>query len=65
MSKRIGNVITIEKEEDQACEMCGAVEETRPYGPMGEQICYDCGMKNEEMTNKRMGQVLFGDALDS
>ncbi len=65
MSKKIGNLIIIAPEEDQVCEMCGSVEETRPYGPMGERICYDCGMKDEAMTKKRMGQVMFGDALDS
>lgn len=29
------------------CELCGAVEETRPYGPNGEEVCFDCGMKDE------------------
>jgi hypothetical protein len=29
------------------CELCGAVDETRPYGPNGEEVCFDCGMKDE------------------
>lgn len=29
------------------CELCGAVEETRPYGPNGEEVCFSCGMKDE------------------
>lgn len=61
MSKRIGNVIIIEPEEDQICELCGKLEETRPYGPNGEQICFDCGMKDQATTDKIMGKVLFGD----
>ena len=32
------------------CELCGAVEETRPYGPNGEQICFSCGQKDPEAT---------------
>lgn len=40
-------------QDDAACELCGKVEELRPYGPQGESICFDCGMKDEE-TTKRM-----------
>lgn len=29
------------------CALCEAVEETRPYGPNGEEVCFDCGMKDE------------------
>ena len=25
------------------CELCGAVEETRPYGINGENVCFGCG----------------------
>lgn len=25
------------------CDLCGAVEETRPYGPNGENVCFGCG----------------------
>lgn len=49
-------------EPDGRCDLCGAVEETRPYGPNGENICFDCGMKDEAATQRRMGVVLFGDA---
>lgn len=41
------------------CELCDAVEETRPYGPNGEQVCFDCGMKDEDAAKRaferRMG----------
>lgn len=65
MSKRIGNMVIICPEPDMKCEMCGNMDETRPYGPMGERICYDCAIKDPEMTEKRMAQVLFGERLDS
>lgn len=41
------------------CELCGAVKETRPYGPNGEEVCHSCGMKDEAAMKrqfaKRMG----------
>jgi hypothetical protein len=41
------------------CDLCGEVEETRPYGPNGENVCFDCGMKDEEAMKRgferRMG----------
>lgn len=50
----------ITEEPPQRCEMCGIIEETRPYGPEGEEICYDCGMKNPETTEQKMLTYLFG-----
>lgn len=29
------------------CELCGAITQTRPYGPNGEQVCLDCAMKDQ------------------
>ena len=53
----------IAAEEDQECELCGAFEECRPYGPKGEQVCFDCGMKDEATTKQRMMKHIFGDTL--
>jgi hypothetical protein len=61
VSKKIGNIIIIEDEPNQQCDLCGKIDELRPYGPNGECICFDCGMKNEGTTNRMMGIVLFGD----
>lgn len=58
-------VVILEKEPARKCALCGAEEECRPYGPNGEQICFICGMKDEATTQKRMGQVLFGEGFDS
>jgi len=51
----------IAEEADQVCEMCGIITECRPYGPNGEQICFDCGMKDEETTRKQMAKYIFGE----
>lgn len=61
MSIRKGNIIIIAEEPDGICELCGKKDETRPYGPNGARICYECGMKDEKATNERMGRILFGD----
>uniref|UniRef100_A0A6H1ZYA0 Uncharacterized protein n=1 Tax=viral metagenome TaxID=1070528 RepID=A0A6H1ZYA0_9ZZZZ len=57
-------VIIIETEPDDKCELCGKIDELRPYGPNGERICFDCGMKDEKTTAKRFGHILFGDEHD-
>ena len=61
MSRR--GVICIEP--PQKCELCGKTEETRPYGPNGEEICFSCGMKDKATTEKRMVQYLFGEGFDA
>lgn len=49
------------EEPPQRCESCGIIDETRPYGPEHEEICYDCAMKDPAMTEIRMKQLLFGE----
>lgn len=61
MSKRIGNMTIICAEDDEKCELCGIVAETRPYGPRGERICYPCGKKDPKTTERQMNRVLFGE----
>lgn len=53
----------IAQEPDQMCEMCGKIDECRPYGPNGEQICFDCAMNKvgEETVKKRMNEYIFGE----
>lgn len=29
------------------CQYCGEIDELRPYGSNGENICFKCGMKPE------------------
>lgn len=61
MSRNINGIPVIEAEPEFICFQCGKVAETRPYGPNGEEICYDCGMKDQATTNRMMGKVLFGE----
>lgn len=65
MSKRIGNTTVIYPEAPRKCEMCGKVEECRPYGPNGEQICFSCAQKDLPGTEKRMRKILFGESEPS
>lgn len=51
----------IAAEPPQTCELCGKTAETRPYGPNGEEVCYPCGMKDEEAARRRMARYVFGD----
>lgn len=55
----------IENTNTELCELCGKVEELRPYGANGEYICFDCGMKDEEMTKRRFSQHVFGEGFDA
>lgn len=51
----------IAEELPQVCEMCGKLDECRPYGPNDEQICFDCAMKDEETTNRKLAAYIFGE----
>jgi len=48
-------------EKDGRCEFCGKIDELRPYGPNGERICFDCGMKDEKTTRRKFGAHIFGE----
>ncbi len=48
------------QEPEQMCEMCGKIDECRPYGPNDEQVCFDCAMKDEETTTIKMQAYIFG-----
>ena len=54
-------LVIIEDEPDKICAFCGITTDTRPYGPGFQQICFACGMKDEENTRKRMNHILFGE----
>lgn len=48
------------KREPGECQMCGMVEELRPLGPYGENICIACGMKDNEGTQERYLEIMTG-----
>lgn len=54
----------IAQEPEQMCELCGKIDECRPYGPNDEQICFDCAMSTPEMkaiAEKKMAAYIFGE----
>jgi len=57
MTRRLktGNLL-IEAEAAQRCDLCGAVAETRPYGPRGENVCFSCGMKDRAAAERAFKQ---------
>jgi hypothetical protein len=50
----------IAAELDRVCELCGTITECRPYGPNDEQVCYDCGMKDEAAAFRKMMRYVHG-----
>lgn len=51
------NIIYIAEEPPGKCELCGNIEETRPYGPGGIQVCFSCAMVDEEEAKRRFGSL--------
>jgi hypothetical protein len=54
----------IAEEPLRACEMCGKIDECRPYGANDEQICFDCAMATPEsqaIAEKKMAAYIFGE----
>jgi len=45
------------------CQLCGNEDELRPYGLKGENICFGCGMKNKEATEKVFDNMLSSSEL--
>lgn len=58
MTQVVNGMLVIEQEPDGTCELCGKVDELRPYGPHGENICFSCGMKDEASTKRMFAQRL-------
>jgi hypothetical protein len=55
----------IEVQEPEKCDLCGKTAECRPYGPKGENVCFQCGMKDEAAVKRRFAQHVLGEELDS
>lgn len=55
----------IQEQEPECCEMCGKIDECRPYGPNDENICFDCAMATPEskaIAEKKMAAYIFGES---
>jgi hypothetical protein len=60
MSKRLpSGIVVLQVTKPDKCELCSKVAELRPYGPNGENICFECGMKDEETTRQQFRKKLF------
>jgi len=42
------------------CEKCGSTDDLLPYGLNNERICFDCAIKNPNISYDRMREVLKG-----
>jgi len=51
----------IQKTPPRQCEMCGEVEELRPYGPRGENVCFRCAMRDEEAARRAFRGTVLGE----
>lgn len=60
MTRRVGDVVVIERGPPSTCDLCGREAETRPYGPGGADVCFDCGMQDEEEAKRRFEALLDG-----
>jgi len=49
----------IAEQSPECCEICGKIDECRPYGPNGENICFECGMKDVATTEKKMAEYIL------
>lgn len=47
----------------EVCDMCGNIDECRPYGPNDENICYNCGMEKVDrvVIEQKMAEYIFGE----
>lgn len=52
------NILIVTADGDGKCDLCGKIEELRSYGPKGENVCFDCGMKNEAAALRTFKQRL-------
>jgi len=52
------NILTIDGTKHSQCQLCGKKEELRPYGPNGEFVCFECGMKDEEAAKRQFTNLL-------
>lgn len=56
-------ITTIDGTQHSKCDLCGKVDELRPYGPNGENVCFDCGMKDEEAAARQFAKLLVSNDI--
>lgn len=58
MTRKVKNMLIIENTPHSKCELCGKIDELRPYGPKGENICFKCGLKNPEARDEAFEMLM-------
>ena len=48
----------IREEQKRTCDLCGKEDETRPYGPNGERVCFECGMKDIDAAKRGFSKLI-------
>jgi hypothetical protein len=61
MTHKIGNTVVIANEPAAVCQLCGKADQLRPYGPNGEQVCFDCMMKDEASAKAQFAKLFAHD----
>ena len=51
----------ISSEPEGVCKLCGKKAELRPYGRGGENVCFDCGMLDEQAAIRAFELRTFGE----
>jgi hypothetical protein len=59
---KIDKNLVIAAEGDARCEDCGKIDELRPYGRNGANVCFDCAMKDEANAKEMFLKRLEGDS---
>ena len=62
MTHKVGNTLFIVEEPPANCELCGKVEELRPYGPGAKFVCFKCAMKDETTAERMFLKRMQGDS---
>ena len=61
MTFKIGKTLVIAEQAPAKCEACGQIDELRPYGINGANVCFDCAMKDEATAALMFEKRLRGD----
>jgi hypothetical protein len=62
--KKVGgvDVFFIADEPSNVCEDCGKIDELRPYGKNGANVCFECAMKDEANAAAMFKKRIDGDS---
>ena len=55
---KLNGILIIEAEPDGTCQTCGKTDETRPYGPNGSEICFQCAFSTPERAEEAKSRFI-------